>query len=235
MDMEYEKTFEILMRDCDRYRRLKPAAALAMFQDCSETLIEGWGVGLEAMLARGAGWVAAKIGCDVERLPRHGDTVTVRGYACRSRGAIHPFRYRMEDRAGRRLVTCCAMWVLVDMEARSMLTANVPSVVLPSPEPEDAHMPRMTPIEPEPVFETVRRRALFTDTDMNGHLTNTRYLDWVCDLPGAAYHESRETTGFRIDYRSEIAPDEEAVLEWAAGERRIWCRCPGRFDAEIRF
>ena len=77
-ELYYEQQHTLLMRDCDMHRRLKPSAMLAMFQDCSEALTEGWGVGLDAMLDRGIIWVAARVECTVTRLPEHCETVTVR-------------------------------------------------------------------------------------------------------------------------------------------------------------
>ena len=223
------------MRDCDMFRRLKPSALLAMFQDCSEDLTEGWGVGLDAMLEKGIIWVAAKVECAVSRLPEHGDIVTVRGWAGASRGGICPFHYEMWSAEGELLVTGCSMWVLSDLATHSMMSPNVPKISLPTPEEPGARLPRMKAILPPKEYAQTPRRVRYSEVDINGHLTNTRYVDWMSDLPSRAFHERHPMTGLRIIYRAETFPDEEILLDWLCDEERLWCRSEGRFEAEICF
>lgn len=235
MDLYYEKKQALLMRDCDTFKRLKPSAVLTMFQDCSEALTESWGVGLDAMLARGAIWVAAKVDCAVARLPEHGEAVTVRGWAGRSRSGIFPFHYELRGADGSELLTGCSMWVLSDLAAHSMMGPNVPKIKLPTPEPDDAPLPRMRPVRPPELRQHTTRRVQYSETDINGHLTNTRYIDWVCDLAPRAFHETHPMKGMRLNYRAEIFPDEELTLDWALTDERLWCAGEDRFDAAIFF
>lgn len=235
MDMYYEEKRPILMRDCDMFRRLRPSAMLAMFQDCSEALTESWGVGLDAMLKIGVIWVAAKVECAVSRLPEHGETVTVRGWAGRNRSGICPFHYAVRDEAGGELAAGCAMWVLSDLATHSMMSGNIPRVALPTPEPEGTPLPRMAPIQPPKTFNQTRRRVLFSETDINGHLTNTRYMDWICDLAQPEFHRTHPMTGLRVNYRAETFPGEEITLDWELTDRRLWCASKGRFEAAILF
>lgn len=231
----YEKKLPVLMRDCDMFRRLKPSAMLAMFQDCSEDLTEGWGVGLDAMLEKGIIWVAARVDCSIRRLPEHGDEIRIRGWAGRSRGSICPFHYELKSAADELLAEGCSMWVLSDLAAHSMMSPNVPSLALPTPEPPDARLPRIGGIRPPAEFAAAARRVQYSEVDINGHLTNTRYVDWMCDLVPMAFHETHPMTGIRLNYRAETFPEEEISLEWHCGEDRLWCRSPGRFEGEIRF
>ena len=235
-ELIYEKEQTLFMRDCDMYKRIKPSVVLAMFQDCSEALTEGWGVGLEAMLKRDVIWVAAKVECSVlSRLPEHTETVLVRGWATRCRSGIFPFRYELLDRAGERLVEGCSMWVLSDLSTHSMMGPNIPKISLPTPEPEGTRLPRMTAICPAVHPQYASRRVLFSEVDINGHLTNTRYIDWIMDLADSRFHETHPFKGLRIDYRRETFPEEEIALDWELTEERLWCASSGRFSAEIRF
>lgn len=234
-DLIYEKKHTLLMRDCDMFGRLKPSAMLAMFQDCSEDLTEGWGVGLDAMIAKGIIWVAAKVGYTVTRLPQHGETVTVRGWAARSRSGICPFRYILEDESGAECASGVSMWVLSDLATHSMMSSHIPVIKLPTPEPDDAKLPRFRSIRRPETQEHTLRRVLFSETDFNGHLTNTRYIDWLTDLIDPAFHRTHPTRGVRIDYRAETFPNEEIMLDWNLTEERLWCESEGRFTAEILF
>ena len=234
-ELYYKREHRVLMRDCDRFKRLKPSAMLTMFQDGSETLTEGWGVGLGAMMARGAIWVAAKMEYAVTRLPRHEEDIVIRSWAGRCRAGIYPFQNRIEDAAGNELVRGVSLWVLSDMEARSMISGNVPRITLPTPEPEGTHLPRIPAIHPPEACEHSPRRVMFSETDINGHLTNTRYLDWMTDLVSPDFHRAHPMRGLRVEYRGEIGPEEEVVLDWAVSDERLYCGCKGRFAAELLF
>lgn len=231
----YEKTSVLLMRDCDMYKRIRPSAILTMFQDCSEALTEGWGVGLDAMLAVDVIWVAAKVECSVRRLPLHSELITVRGWACRCRSGIFPFRYTMDDAEGTRLIDGCSMWVLSDLRSHSMLSERIPKITLPTPEPEGAPLPRMAPIRPPREPRQTKRQVRFSELDINGHLTNTRYFDWICDLAPAQFHRTHPITGLRVDYRAETFPDEEITLDWELSDERLYCGSAGRFQAMLTF
>ena len=234
-ELIYEKRYTLLMRDCDMFRRIKPSSILTLFQDCSEALTEGWGVGLEAMLRVGVIWVAARVECTVTRLPMHEETVTVRGWAARCRSGIFPFHYTLSDADGNELIRGCSMWVLSDLESHSMLSANIPKIVLPTPEPEGTPLPRMAPIRPAKDPNHTRRAVRFSEVDINGHLTNTRYFDWICDLVSREFHKSHPITGLRVDYRAETFPDEEIDLAWELTDERLFCESEGRFRAMLSF
>ncbi len=231
----YEKTQTVFMRDCDMFKRLKPSAILTMFQDCSEDLTEGWGVGLDVMLEQGFIWVVAKVACQVERLPEHGDVVHIRGWARRNRLGLFPYHIDIMDEAGETLISGDTMWVLSDVEQHTMLSARVPQVVLPSPEGPGERLPHMAHIQTPETFQRSSRRAMYSEMDINGHLTNNKYMDWVCDLADPAFHAQHPMKGMRIDYHAEILAGEEVSLEWDLTDQHLWCRSADRFEAMISF
>lgn len=231
----YEREHTLLMRDCDRFRRLRPSALLTMTQDGSEYLTERQGVGLGAMLRRSIIWVVAKTACDVTRLPEHEETVVFREWAGRSRSGIFPFHFTFETPDGAPLIAGCSLWVLSDLENHSMLSPRIPRFTLPSPEPEGTPAPRMKPVKAPEACRHTTRRVRWSETDINGHLTNTRYVDWMCDLADADFHRDHPMRSLRIDYRGEIRPDEEVELAWALDDTRLYCAVEGRFSAEISF
>ena len=235
-ELIYEKEHTLLMRDCDMWGRIRPSMVLALFQDCSEALTEGWGVGLQAMLAREVIWVAARVQCRVPlRLPRHTETIRVRGWAARNRAGIYPFRYEILDQTGTRLAEGLSMWVLSSLRTHSMMGSDVPRIVLPTPEPESAPLPRMPALRPPERLRHTSRRVTYSEVDINGHLTNTRYIDWLTDLADASFHETHPMTGLRIDYRRETFPGEEIPLDWDISGTRLFCASPGRFTAAIDY
>ena len=54
--------------------------------------------------------------------------------------------------------------------------------------------------------------------DINGHMNNTRYLDWVNDLLPSAYHRGHETCEFTVCYLSEAREGERLDLRYGLSE-----------------
>ncbi len=234
-ELYYREEHRVFMRECDRFRRMKPSAMLTLFQDASEALTERWGVGLGAMIKQGAIWVAAKLSYDVTRLPIHEEEIVVRSWAGRGLMTVCPFYCRIEDNAGNIMVDGVSLWVLADMESRSMMNSKLPKIQLPSPLPEDERLPLLPSVRRPDSWETSVRRVMFSETDINQHLTNTRYLDWMTDLTNSGFHREHPLKGISMEYREEIGPDEEVELRWSISDGRLWCEAPGKFMGELRF
>lgn len=56
------------------------------------------------------------------------------------------------------------------------------------------------------------RMPAYTDLDVNGHVNNTRYADWLCDALGAALLSRRCLARLHINYAAEIRPEQEMEL-----------------------
>ena len=54
----------------------------------------------------------------------------------------------------------------------------------------------------------------YTDLDINGHMNNCRYLDWVEDLLPSAFHAGHEIREFTLCYMSEVRENEPVQLHW---------------------
>ena len=54
----------------------------------------------------------------------------------------------------------------------------------------------------------------YTELDKNGHVNNTRYIDWANDLPGSDFHKEHILKEMTVCYQSEACQGEEIVLDW---------------------
>ena len=65
---------------------------------------------------------------------------------------------------------------------------------------------------------TILRTVNFSDLDVNGHMNNTRYLDWLCDLIPADFHREHPVKAVTICYMSEALEGQQLQLSWTDGE-----------------
>ena len=58
------------------------------------------------------------------------------------------------------------------------------------------------------------RTVSFTDLDRNGHMNNTKYLDWVDDLLPGVFHRDHRVKEFTVCYLNEALETQNLQLDW---------------------
>ena len=59
-----------------------------------------------------------------------------------------------------------------------------------------------------------KRYVNFTDLDRNGHMNNTRYLDWIYDLLPGQFHREHSIREFTLCYLNEALEGQQLTLSW---------------------
>lgn len=233
--MIHREKINMTVRNCDINGRLRPSALLWMFQDASEVLTERHGAGPRTMKERGMNWVVARLGCDVERMPMCEETVEMLVWAEKTKLGIFPWQYQVRDLSGHPIVRGCALWVLSDAKERSMLTGKVPEIVFGTTCPPDEPYGRLRGLKLPELERKSLRRVSYSESDLNGHMNNSHYLDWVCDLPDISFHKDHVMKKLVMDFRAETKPGEEVLLEWSCDDSSLYCRGNGKFEAAMYF
>ena len=235
MDLIYRQTMAPRVRDCDMYKRLKPSALFELFQDANQLHTEALGFGNVFLEQHNLLWVIGRSVCQIEHMPVFGQTIHLTAWNEKPKMGLYSWQYRLTDERDNELVRANSLWVLVDKSTRTMLmqTPDYCSITYPQP-PEEPYNPRIRMhYAGERSVKTLQ--TTYTDTDQNGHISNLRYLDWVSDLPGSAFHRSHELASLAIDYRSEIMADESIQLEWAMNQNKLYCSGEQHFIAVMEF
>jgi acyl-CoA thioesterase FadM len=55
-------------------------------------------------------------------------------------------------------------------------------------------------------------QPVYTDLDINGHVNNTRYADWLCNALGISLMRAWEPESLILNYNAEILPEHKVVL-----------------------
>ena len=110
-----------------------------------------------------------------------------------------------------------SLWVLMDRHSRAMVLPGKSGVtvegILRGDEPE---VPKS--LLPKELSHTASRQVTYSLLDINGHMNNTRYLDWVCDLLPSAFHRSHSPAEITLCYLNEALEDQQIRLLWGLSE-----------------
>ena len=62
------------------------------------------------------------------------------------------------------------------------------------------------------------RQVLFSDLDRNGHMNNTRYMEWCGDLLPSGFHHAHTPREFTVCYHAEALEGENLELHYELKE-----------------
>ncbi len=192
--------------DFDRYGRLQPAAVLDIFQDAAAEHALQLGMGFEAMSARGMAWVVLRVCYQQLAQPKLFDEVQITTWP-HPPGVLDFGRdYRIDAADGTPLILGSSTWVVIDLESRKLVPAKEAGFPLDSVRDEHILPQRLRKLRDFPAEgEGYPLCSRYTDVDLNGHVNNAKYANYVVDAlqPGPA----GQLESFQLDYHHEVLPD----------------------------
>ena len=206
-----EQTHTLHTEDVDMFAHWRLSAIFAAMQEAGSAQCEQHHLGVRAMREQNLAWVVNRAHLHMERLPHLGETVTVRTWPKPPRHQFFP-RYYLFLIEHEVVGSCAMLYAQLDLTTRRMagpwLGGNEElTCALEPPMPAPGGLPSLTV-----PAHGLTRQAGFSDLDLNGHVNNTRYLDWMLDCHPTAHHRRWEPADVLIHYNREIRPEEQVAL-----------------------
>ena len=212
MSQPYTVSFPLDMCAVDFTGRWQPGAVFRAMQEASSAHCASLHASYQELHALGLAWVLTRASLEMERYPTLGQTVTVSTWPTETRHAFFPRHYTFAL-DGEEIGRATALYVLLDIETRKIATPARLTVPIPvCPRPAPLPMPgNLTALE-APV-RSASYTPVYTDLDMNGHVNNTRYVDWFMNQFPLEKHKREELARLLIHYHFEVRPEEPLRLE----------------------
>ena len=217
MEPIFRKEFEINDLYVDCFGRLKPSAILFLAQEAAGHHCLELGLSWEQLAQKGLFWAVVRHRVQITRLPRRGETVMAETWPMPTTLTAYPRALVIRDREGNELLRLISLWVLMDLNTRAMILPGKSGVeVLGTLRGTELTAPRT--IATRTMERSVGRTVLFSDVDRNGHMNNTKYLDWVQDLLPSAFHEGHSLREMTVCYMTESREGQTLDLGWTLTE-----------------
>jgi len=173
------------------------------------------------MLKQRAVWVLSRCEMHVTRYPAAGEKVTVSTFPMPTRLFFFPRYYIITDAQGEMIAKAGTLWLLMDIQTRKSLPPG--DVARLIPDNRDLSVPMNLPAtvgnlqgeERVSVYQPV-----YTDLDINGHVNNTRYADWLCNTLGIDQMLRSEPETVIFNYNHEILPGQKVTLRRIQKDRQ---------------
>ena len=215
--MIYSQNYTISDIHVDCFGRLKPSMVLMMVQEVAGAHFTSLAMDYQTLAQKGMFWAVTRHKVQITRLPTLGETIRVETWPMPPTKVAYPRSVVAYDEQGDEVFRAITLWVLLDVNTRAMVLpdrsgVNVPGMLTGS----ELAAPKGLPARI--LSSTASRRVCFTDLDQNGHMNNTRCLDWLADLLPSAFHISHPVKEFTVCYLMEAREGDVLDLSWELGQ-----------------
>ena len=212
MEAVFKKTYQVETIHLDRYGRVKPSVMLYFSQQaatghCAQLALD-WNTLAEKRLF----WAVIRHRLQIDRYPVEGDVLTVESWPMPTTRSAFPRATAAYDQNGRPVFRCISLWILMDMDTRAMVIPGKSGIALEG-SIRGNELAAPSSILPKAVQNSTERHVGYTDLDRNGHVNNTRYLDWVDDLLSSEFHREHTAKELSVCYFSEAKEGQLIRLE----------------------
>ena len=209
----YTTEYSVTTVHADRFGRCKPSSLLRFAQDAAGEHCELLGTDRESMAEKNIFWAVIRQKMAITRLPRTGERVIVKTWPMPTTRVAYPRATEGYDKEGNLLFQVISIWVIMDMTSRAMVLPGKSGVEVPGILTGTELKAPVGLRSADFTCEDVRR-VCFSDLDENGHMNNTRYLDWLCDLLPSEFHREHPMKAVTICYMSEALEGQQLQLTW---------------------
>lgn len=217
MEPIYRKKFVIDDMAVDCFGKLKLSSLLYYAQDVASRHSELLGADYDSLAAQRLFWAVTRHRVQITRLPVRGETITVETWPMPTTKIAYPRSMVAFDSQGNELFRLISLWVLMDLEERTMvLPAKSGVTVNGCLTGSELALPRS--ILPKPMRNRIERCVTYSCLDRNSHMNNTKYLDWVDDLLPSAFHSEHIPQELVICYHAEAREGQQIYLDWELAE-----------------
>ena len=206
----FEMNFTLPRERYDEQGILKPSAMLYMCQVAAGEQCKLLSLDWDTLQKRNLFWAVIRVRSQICRLPQFEETVRVVTWPMVTTRSAFPRTTEGYDKEGNLLFRVTNLWVLVDTVKRGMLLPGRSGVELDGIE-LGRELPLPGSIYPEELPNRTPRRVQQEDIDRNGHVNNTRYIDWMTELLGEAAPQLKD---LHVVYHNEALLGDELVLCW---------------------
>lgn len=214
-------TFELRTYELDHRGRMGAGTLFRFLQDIAETNAAVLSADVESLLRHGLTWVLLRLQLEVARYPAGRQAIRVETWPSGNEGRYWRREFRLFQAADADpFARATSQWSLLDLRKMRPVRPEEAPPGLIFPQTERALPDPFPEIRPrgEPVW--MRQFPVrLADIDINRHVHNGRYLEWLLESVPDPVWDSHELTWLAVEFRAPARfGDTVHALTWPASE-----------------
>ena len=172
----------VYTHDAGRDGKMTFSAIARYFQEAAWHSAEDMGFGYQEASRLKQFWVLVRQSIKANRFPAWGDHLSVESWP-RGVDGLWAFRdYYIRDAKRNVCIAATSSWMIMDADLHRPLKPEIVYGAMPHVITEQAIGRSAHKVIHEGPWETVDQRTVrYSDLDVNGHMNNSRYMDWIFD------------------------------------------------------
>jgi acyl-ACP thioesterase len=210
----YRNGYTIEYSDVDFTKELKLSTLFMYFQDTAGQAVERLGAGVDILAQKySVTWVLLRIRVEIGTNPLINEAVTVETWP-HPQGKLEFNRdYTVRDAKGNIIISGTSIWALMDTRTRELRRSNLIELKYPPFIQEHALDYKFGKLKPFRQPEVAYRKVIgYSDVDFNGHINNTRYIDYIMDCFPVESHKQYRVKAIEVNYLRETFPGDTLVM-----------------------
>ncbi len=210
----YKRKYVIGFSDVDFTQKLKQSTLFGYFQDIASLAVENLNIGINELAQKfNVAWILMRIRVDIVRNPEWNEEITIETWPQEPKKFEFERDFVVMDKSGEPIMKAVSTWVIIDMDTREVRKSGLIGFEYPSYKKERALDCRLGRLKPAKQPEVAYKRIIgYSDVDFNGHLNNSKYVDFIMDCFSMANHKQYAVKSIEVNYMNEALPGEILVL-----------------------
>lgn len=227
----YKEKILVTSNDVDHHLKLKISSLFKFLQQVSTNHSEALKIGRAQTSDLGMNWVITRMAVKIYSLPELNEEVTVVTHPGETMKFLYPRFYQVYDKKGRLLVSSSSIWAVINSSTRHLIPKPFGDRVFKGEtSKDDIPLPEVVRLEDVDSKET--RKVRYSDIDLNGHLNNTKYIEYMIDLFDTDFYNKYQVSNILINYQKECHDNDEVALYRNDKEH---CSIKGEVDGGLSF
>jgi medium-chain acyl-[acyl-carrier-protein] hydrolase len=215
-DPVYTQNYDVNTIVLDHQKRLSLVGMLNQLQDMAWMHASRLGWGYDDLITKGTIWVLSRQKLVMTDWPVWEDKVTIHTWPRRSGSilALREFEIRVGDK---KVGECTTSWIVLDWNTRKIQKLDRIMSGMPTRTEGmlDISAERIAPRQD--LVETARFHVRNSDLDVNGHVNNTRYAQWITDAMTTEDLAKYRIAEYEVNFLAETGVGDVVAIETDGG------------------
>lgn len=207
----YSEKFTVLSTDIDSNLEIRLSSLLRYMQDVATEHASRLKIGHKELLDKRMIWVIVRMDIKINRLPKIDEEFIVSTHPGETTSFAFPRYFEIYDKHHHLLLSASSLWVIINYDTRKIILKPFSDKKLPFEADKD-DLPSPSKIAESASIKVDERKARYSEVDMNGHINNTHYFDYVLDTHEPSFYQKNVIKSFSINFDKEIMAGEKIEL-----------------------